>query len=430
MTTTAQSTLKLAALLEQRRPKTCLPGPLYADEGVFQHDMVAIFENHWLFVGVEPEIPEAGDFRKIDIGRNSIILVRGDDMLVRAFHNVCRHRGSQIVTQDQGFTGNLVCPYHQWTYRLDGALIHAQNMEEGFDPSCHGLRPVHLKNISGLLFICLGDNPPADIDDIQARLSPYIGPHDIPHSKIAHVMEIVENGNWKLTIENNRECYHCGGHPELLCSLFQFFGYDENDITDDTRAYYERYKTTLAEFEAIWAQEGLPHRAIEELDDRVTGFRTERMAMDGAGESFTMDTKIACQKLMGQLGNKRLGDLHLHMQPNSWHHFLSDHAICFVVIPLSADRTLVRTIWMVHKDAVEGVDYSLDNLTNVWKTTNDQDRAFVENAHNGVKSPSFRPGPFARPEYQVDMFCNWYVGRMKAWVAQELAKTSTRMAAG
>ena len=105
-------------------------------------------------------------------------------------------------------------------------------------------------------------------------------------------------GNWKLTIENNRECYHCGGHPELLCSLFHFFGYAANDVDPSQREYFERFQRTQAEFERIWDSNGLAYKPIERLSGRPTAFRTERLALDGPGESYTMDARSASRKLI------------------------------------------------------------------------------------------------------------------------------------
>ena len=145
----------------------------------------------------------------------------------------------------------------------------------------------------------------------------------------------------------------------------------------------------------------------------VTGFRTERLPLDGEGESHTIDTKAACRKLLGTLKTAKLGGLSFWTQPNSWHHFLSDHIVTFSVLPLDAERSLLRTKWLVHKDAVEGVDYDLDNLTGVWLATNDQDSELVGMCQQGARSPAYAPGPYSpHTEMLVEKFCSWYVGRM------------------
>jgi len=376
-----------------------------------------IFGRHWIYVGVEPDVPEAGDVMVVDIGTTSVAIVRDDDGAVRAFHNVCRHRGARLVHEEKSTVGNLVCRYHSWTYDLTGALIHADHMGPDFRRGCHGLKPVHIRSLEGLLFVCLSDDPPADFDAMAARLGPYIAPHNIRDTKVAFQKDIVEPGNWKLTMENNRECYHCGAnHPELTVPLFAYgFGFAPEEMDEHDRAQAERYGSLLRTRHGEWEAEGLPSKEIDELDTMITGFRTERLPLDGEGESHTIDTKAACRKLLGSLTNAKLGGLSVWTQPNSWHHFLGDHIVTFSVLPLDAERSLLRTKWLVHKDAVEGVDYDLANLTGVWEATNDQDSELVGICQQGVRSPAYEPGPYSpHTEMLVEKFCTWYVGRMAA----------------
>src|SRR5262245_16121528 len=143
------------------------------------------------------------------------------------------------------------------------------------------------------------------------------------------------------------------------------------------RAYYERYCRISGEMHDIWNALGLPWKVVEQLGDRPTAFRLERMPLDNAGESYTADTRAASKRLLGAFSTPRLGVLSLHTQPNSWNHFLADHAVVFNLLPLTPMTTLLRTKWLVHKDAVEGKDYDLQTLTQVWRKTNDQDATFV-----------------------------------------------------
>jgi Rieske 2Fe-2S family protein len=295
--------------------------------------------------------------------------------------------------------------------------VHAESVGPGFDAGCFSLKPVHLRSISGLLFICLADEPPEDIDEVAAVVEPYLDPHGLRECKVARQIDIVEDGNWKLVMENNRECYHCGGHPELLCSLFPIYGYAEDDIPPVLRPAYERYQQADTAARRTYEALGLPYAAVEELDTRTTGFRIQREPLDLAGESFTTDGTAACARLLAGFPTARLGRLSLHMQPNAWFHFLADHAVTFSVIPLAPDRTLVRTTWLVHPEAVEGVDYDLDTLTKVWAATNDQDAVFVARAQQGITSPAYLPGPYGPTEYQVEAFINWYVTRLREYRA-------------
>ena len=405
------------ALAPRRTPGHSLPGPLYTGEEAYRTDLEAIFGRSWLFVATEPEIAEPGDYLTIDVGRHSVIVIRDDDMTVRAFHNVCRHRGSRLLDACSGSTGNIVCPYHQWTYDGSGHLLHAESSGPDFDRSAFSLRTVHARSVAGLIFVCLATEPPADFDDFAATVTPYIAPHRLAEAKVATQIDIVEDGNWKLVMENNRECTHCGGHPELIRSLFPVYGYQPEDISPRLRPAFERYSEAHREFAATCVEIGLPYQANEQLDTRLTGFRIEREPLDMAGESFTADGRRACRKLLADFPTARLGRLSMHVQPNAWFHALADHTVTFSVLPLAPDKSLLRTTWLVHKDAVEGRDYELDALTHVWRLTNDQDRTFVARAHRGVSDPAYVPGPYLAPEYQVDAFCNWYGDRLDEYQA-------------
>jgi Rieske 2Fe-2S family protein len=405
----------LRALFSGRRPGYSLDAPFYTSPEVFAADMEIIFGRHWIYVGVEPDVPEPGDAMVVDIGSTSVAIVRDDDMGIRAFHNVCRHRGARLLHEEKTTVGNIVCRYHSWTYDLTGQLIHADHMGPDFDRSCHGLKPVHLRSLEGLLFICLAEDPPADFDDMARIMGPYIAPHNVRDTKIAFQSDIIEHGNWKFTMENNRECYHCAGnHPELTVPLFAYgFGFAPEELDETERANAERYACMLKDKHTEWEADGLPSREVEHLDDMATGFRTERLPLDGEGESHTIDTKAACRRLLGGLTNAKLGGLSFWTQPNSWHHFMGDHIVTFSVIPLDPERSLLRTKWLVHKDAVEGVDYDVERLTEVWQATNLQDSTLVGYCQAGARSPAYEPGPYSpNTEMLVEKFCNWYVKRM------------------
>lgn len=411
--------LDLAALVERRGAGYPLESTFYTSPAVFDLDVKAVLARTWLFVATEAELREPGDYVTVDLGPYSVIVLRDDDEVVRALHNVCRHRGARILDDRSGSVGNIVCGYHRWTYATDGSLLHAGDQPAGFDKSCFGLKPVHVRVLAGLVFVCLADEPPADFDEVVATVSPYLLPHQLHRTKVAAQVDLVEEANWKLVMENNRECYHCeGGHPELICTFFPTYGYAEDQIPARLQPAHERYRRAEAALEQACEERRLPYLAVEDLHGRVSGFRVQREPLDGAGESYTLDGRAASRRLLGDLDSPRLGRASLHTQPNAWFHVLADHAVTFSVLPLSADRTLVRTTWLVHEDAVEGTDYDLDTLTHVWRETNEQDSVFCARAQLGVSSPGYEPGPYAPSEYQVDAFTTWYVDRVKEHLAR------------
>lgn len=408
-----RTTSDTTELVYRRQAGYSLEAPFYTSSEFFDLDIEAIWARHWIFVAAEGELPEPGDYIAPRIGPYSVIIVRDDDGELAAHHNVCRHRGSRLLLEERGSVGNISCAYHNWTYRADGSLMFAPSQADDFDPTCFGLKSVHVRTVAGLVFVCLAQEPPTDLSEVADRIEPYLLPHRLREAKVATQIDLVEECNWKLTLENNRECYHCDGHPELVRSFFPTYGYAQEDIPPSLRPAYERYCRVETESRETYEKLGLPYKTIEELDTRTTGFRIQREPLDLAGESFTPDGTVACTRLLNEFPTPRLGHLTLHLQPNSWFHFQSDHAITFTTLPISANRTLVRTTWLVHPDAEEGVDYDLDSLTKVWTATNNQDAALVARAQRGISSPAYVPGPYSPSEYQVEAFCNWYVSRLR-----------------
>ena len=145
-----------SAMLASRARNFSLPQPFYNDARLFALDMQEIFGKEWLFASMTCEIPAKGNYMTLEIGDNPVILVRGNDGVVHGFHNVCRHRGSRLCVSEKGKVAKLVCPYHQWTYELDGRLLFAgSDMGKGFDLGQYGLKPVHVRTAGGFIFVSL-----------------------------------------------------------------------------------------------------------------------------------------------------------------------------------------------------------------------------------------------------------------------------------
>ncbi len=396
-----QSPSELTERLAQHNCNYSLEQAFYSSNEGFDLDMREVFEKEWLFAGVTADIPNTGNYFTLNIGPNPIVVVRDQQGQVRAFHNVCRHRGSRICMESKGKTAKLVCPYHQWTFELDGSLIFAgTEMGENFELKDHSLKAVHARAAGGYIYICLGETPPP-FDEYLTDLATYLEPYDLDNTKVAVESNIVEKANWKLVIENNRECYHCNGsHPELLNTLLEW------DDTNDPRASAD----FLAQVEAatkLWEAENIPHAHVSHANGRN---RLVRMPLRQGTVAMTIDGSRACKLTMGRIKNPDLGSLRILHLPNSWSHAQGDHLIAFRVLPLGPQETLVTTKWLVHKDAVEGVDYDPDNLRKVWDATNQQDRLLAERNQEGVNSIAYEPGPYSPTfEFGVINFINWYI---------------------
>lgn len=390
--------------LRSRREGFSLAQPFYIDPDYFKLDMELIWYRDWLFVGHDCELTKPGAYFTAQIGHYPVVIVRDREGKIRAFHNSCRHRGSRVCAGEKGLSARLVCPYHQWTYDLDGKLLFARDMAEGFDKADFGLKPVACESVAGYIFICLASEP-ADFAPFRALMEPFFQPHRLTEAKVAYQSTIIEKGNWKLVWENNRECYHCAGnHPEL-CKTFP----EAPTVTGVNGADSD------PEMLAHWAKceaNGLPSRFSI---DKEGQFRATRAPLLRDAVSYTMSGKPAVKRrLSDTVTADRIGALLLYHYPTTWNHVLGDHAVTFRVLPISPTETAVTTKWLVHKDAVEGVDYDLQELIHVWTETNDQDRQIVEENAFGITSPAYEPGPYSElHEGGVIQFVDWYARFME-----------------
>lgn len=400
---------EMLGLIRGRRQGFSLQQPFYTDPDFFRLDMELIWYRDWLFVGHDCELPKPGSFFTVQVGAYPVVLVRDREGRIRAFHNSCRHRGSRVCTAGKGMSARLVCPYHQWTYDLDGSLVFARQMADGFRKEEFGLKPVACESVAGYVFICLADEP-MDFAPFRALMEPYFAPHRLTEAKVAHEATIIEKGNWKLVWENNRECYHCAGnHPEL-CKTFP-------EAPTVTGIHGAEQDPEMVEHWEKCEAAGLPARF---RIDAAGQYRATRAPLLRDAVSYTMTGRPAVRRnLSDAVAADRIGTLMLYHYPTTWNHVLGDHAVTFRVLPLSATETAVTTKWLVHKDAVEGVDYDLEELIHVWTETNDQDRRIVEENAFGIQSPAYEPGPYSElHEGGVIQFVDWYASFIEPRLAE------------
>ena len=398
----------LLSLLSAQRSGMSLARPFYTDPALFEADLELIWHREWIFAASVAELAKAGTYVTLQLGKYPVVIVRGADGEIRAFHNVCRHRGQRLCPKAFGSTVKLVCPYHQWTYETDGRLLWARDMGPDFDASKHGLKRLHCAQAAGMIFVCLAEEAP-DFAAVKAAADRYAAPHRIDDLKVAFQSRIVENGNWKLVLENNRECYHCAGSHPSLCRTFNddpdLVGADDSLSSPAGAAHVNRCE-----------EAGLPSRYIIDANEQ---WRLVRIPFVGDAVSYTMDGKPAAPLIPG-MPFANVGSLLFFHYPNTWNHFLSDHVLNFRVLPISPTETEVTTTWLVHKDAVEGRDYDLTRLTEVWEATNDEDRRVVEENQFGINSPAYEPGPYSvKQESGVIQFVDWYVRSMTRSLAPQ-----------
>lgn len=396
------------------KPGRSLPQELYVSPEAFEFDTQVMLKSVWLYACTVAHVKNPGDYYLFEMANASVIVVRGRDGEVRAFHNSCAHRGAKICTAASGRNPRFTCPYHQWSYGLDGKLLSARNMPEGFDKTENGLKPVALENIAGLIFICLGANPPP-VEPAKRDIAEQVKLYNLDRLKVAVQEDVVHQANWKLVMENNRECYHCdSNHPELN-NTFVPYGFDADSpvacaVSPDADSYIGRLV-------ARWKELGIHHDLIEFPDNGW--HRVSRLPMAEGTSSATIDGQPASRLPIWSLPETDSSSLSVHTQPNSWQHFFCDHVVTFSLTPLAPDSTLLRTSWLVHEDAKEGVDYDVERLTHVWRATNLQDGHLSEINHAGIATDGYSQGFYSLDEHLVEAFKDFYVDRSRAVLAAE-----------
>ncbi len=400
----------LEKLIDQHQTGWSLEQPFYTDQQIFELEWAHIWKKYWLFAGTTAEIPKPGDYFTYTAHHDSIIVIRGDQGEVFAHYNTCRHRGSVVCLMERGNAPKLMCPYHQWVYNKDGSLFKARLMPEDFDKSAHGLHPVKVAIAHGLIFISLAQNPP-DFTKVSQDYGSFLQPYKIDKAKVAYKKTYELATNWKLVAENFRECYHCGvAHPEYCKAVV---GANLRESADEI----------TAERRVGWQKKGL---AIHDIDFENDSFHfAVRYPLRQEVQSYSLDGKPVAIP-MGDHQDYDAGVLGLVVYPNFWMDAVSDYIWTMRLTALSPSRTAIELTWLVDQEAVEGVDYTVERLTDFWRVTGEQDWELCENNYRGIQSSHYQPGPYAPVEAEVSKFVDWYLDRMKEELQDGSPETEIR----
>ena len=384
-----------------RKPGYALPRSFYTSPAVFDHDIKSFWNNSWIWVGHVSQIPEPGNFFRFDYCAESIIVVRDRQGTVHAHVNVCRHRGSRVCLEQSGKTSVLSCPYHAWTYDLDGRLRTDRAMNEQFSRADYSLFAASLRIFQGLIFVCLSDNPP-DFSPALSRLEPLTTPFGFENLKVAHGASYPVPANWKLAQENYLECYHCvPAHKE----------YSRSHSLKDPASMTEELLSALAENSC---RAGLPGTALNETgqDAENTGcdiYYRRYPLYPGYNTGSRSGEPVA--PLLGELKQYDGGATDVMIGPLNSFLVYADYAVGFRFVPMTLQETDIQIVWMVRDDAVEGRDYSLEDLTWLWDVTSRDDERIIRFNQQGVNSIAFKPGPLSSMEWGIEAFYHGYLSR-------------------
>ncbi len=401
----------MPSLAEQARAGYSLPQDFYTSDAVFAADMRQVIAQKWIVAGHISSIPNKGDYFLFKIGAEQIIIIRENEDNVRAFFNVCRHRGSTICQAESGNAPRLVCPYHAWTFGLDGRLISARLMPEDFDKAENGLLACHIRTFHGLIFINMSKDEPVDFDATFGDMGLILDYHGLADARIAYAGRYPTTANWKLVVENFFECYHCvPSHPEF-CSMHASesivaVGAGPSSGPADAIA---NFAPKLKAWEERAAGLGRPVGTIDDAPDS-SHLRLMMQRMNKEGWVSETQDGTAPAPLMGKRISPDGGRMHLSFSPFT-QIVADDHfVILFQFTPRSALSSDVEMIWLVDGRATEA-EVDIDKMIWGYHATTTQDKIITENNQAGIMSSRYQPGRYSEQEGSVVKFQEWYLNQ-------------------
>jgi Rieske 2Fe-2S family protein len=366
-----------------------LRGELYTDAALFRRELDELFGGLWLCAGREDAVPRPGDFLVREVGDESIVVSRAEDGLLHAFYNVCRHRGARVVAEARGEgRRHFVCPYHAWTYGLDGRLQQAPLMADRPDFRCQDfpLVEVPLESWQGFFFLHLGGaaagesgRPAAQavrggaLADQLADL-PDLSSYDLPALRVAARETYRVKANWKLLCENYAECYHCSlVHPQLhRISHFLSGGQQESG----------------------------------------GGFVGGPMRLRPGFDTMSVSGVSGRASLPGVRADESDLVRYYNVYPNFLLSLHRDYVLTHTLWPLSPGETYLECEWLFHPDEMARPGFDPADAVEFWDVTNRQDWEICERVQLGVRSRGYRPSRYQAGETCVWEFDRWYRERM------------------
>ncbi|MET8686756.1 aromatic ring-hydroxylating dioxygenase subunit alpha [Streptomyces sp. NPDC004732] len=355
-----------------------LPGRYYTDPEIFRQEQDRVFEALWFCAVRAADLDKPGAFRTVQVGRENVLVTRSRTGELRAFLNVCRHRGARLCTEESGQVRRaLQCPYHAWTYDLEGRLVAAPNLVKMPDVeaarAAYGLVKVALREWLGYAWVCLADEPPSFEETVMGAAVERLGDaasidrYGTERLALGRRISYDVRANWKLIVENFMECYHCATiHPELTDVLPEF--------TDGFAAQYY-----------------VGHGAA--FGEEVGGFTVDGSAGFGRLPEVSQDQDRRYYAIT--------------VKPTVFINLVPDHVILHRMFPLAEDRTVVECDWLYAPDVVEsGAD--LTHSVELFHRVNTQDFAACERTQPAMASRAYREGGVLVPtEHHIGLFHDW-----------------------
>jgi len=348
-------------------PAKTLPARYYTDPAIFRQEVESFFFESWICAGRTEQIAEPGEYFLREVGGESIIITREPGGEPRAFYNVCRHRGTRMCTDAEGkLPGRIQCPYHGWTYALDGCLLGAPHMDEpGFSRQDYPLRQAHCDVWDGHVFINLSERAErlaGQLAGLPEKFAPWRMAELRRHKRIVYEVK----ANWKLVILNYNECLHC---PVLHPALNRLTDYLGTDNEPPARAYI----------------------------GGAMGFR-------GGAETMSVDGKRRRNYLPALGEEERKKVCYYAIYPNLLLSLHPDYMMTHTLWPKAVDRTEIICEWHFHPAEMARADFQADDAIDFWDLTNREDWAIAELSQAGIQSRAYTPGPYSSRESLLHAF--------------------------
>ena len=357
------------ATLEPLERATMLPPKAFVDAGVFEWELERIFRE-WICVGHVSRVSEPGDYVMREVGTDSVVVMAGERGRPHAFLNVCRHRGARLISDPEGSVGRrLVCPYHAWSYGLDGELKGTRHMDgvENFDTSCWGLIPVRVATVGGLVFVDLSGEAP-DIAEHLGDLAAHLEHYRVEGLERGGLITYDVEANWKAIAENYSECLHCPGvHPELNALSHYMSG----EVLEGAGAWCGGSMTL---------REG-----------------TSTMAREGGGENGR-------RPIEGLVGDDLESVLYFALFPNALVSLHPDYVMLHALWPRAVDRTEVVCEWLFEPATMAAEGFDPTDAIDFWDQVNREDWHVCELTQKGVRNRGYVPGRYSAEEVDVHEF--------------------------
>ncbi|RAZ89298.1 aromatic ring-hydroxylating dioxygenase subunit alpha [Mesorhizobium hawassense] len=358
-----------------------LPSTAYWDADAYRHDLGAIWYRSWLMVCRETDLAEPLAFRTFRIGSQEVVVLRDETGSLRAFHNTCRHRGSQLCQESAGL---LTCPYHAWSYSLRGDLVRvpSKSLPEGFDKADYQLYRVALSVWRGFVFVNLAEDASGSAESAFDRASGDLSNWPLETLVTGHLLTKVMNCNWKIFWENFNECLHCPGVHKDLSRLVPIYGrglmarHDDPEWTHHADNDAPEFSGRLRAGAETWSRDGHVHGPV------FPGLTpTER----AAGQTYA--TSLPSMFIVGHV----------------------DYMRTVRLVPLGPEQTELTAEWLFAPDALGKTD--IDNIVAFGTQVLEEDAAICEVNQKGLRSMRHEAGVLMPEEYDLHRFHDWVRGR-------------------